>query len=114
MSYPILFGTPGVKDFAEAVDVERGRQLAKFGDQHHPDGTGMPGSRGSANLFRELCQYAAADGSLSWRDIASEEFFEAMAETEWPKLRTELIQLAAVLAAWVHDGDNRAINADTP
>lgn len=39
--YPTLFATSGVKDFAEAVDAERQAQLAKWGDQRHPDGTSI-------------------------------------------------------------------------
>jgi hypothetical protein len=34
-----------------------------------------------------------------------EEVTEVCAETEWPKLRVELVQSAAVIAAWVEDGD---------
>jgi hypothetical protein len=79
--YPTLFTTPGVKDFAEAVDAERQRQIAKFGDQHHPDGT--------------------------WMHVLIEEVFEALAEEDPAKLRAELVQVAAVCAAWITDIDGR-------
>ena len=34
--------TPGVAQHMTEVDTERQRQLAKWGEQHHPDGTGGP------------------------------------------------------------------------
>ena len=106
MSYPTLFTTPGVKAFAEAVDAERQAQLAKWGDQHHPDGTGRPGSRERADQMRAICQ-ANGPSEDNWQDIAAEEVAEAFAETDPVLLRAELIQVAAVIAAWVHDIDNR-------
>jgi hypothetical protein len=106
MSYPTIFSAPGVRQFAEDVDTERLNQLRQWGEQHHPNGTGRPGDRELADHFRAVCK---ANGPVedNWRDIAAEEAFEAFAETDWPKLRTELIQLSAVLAAWIADGDRR-------
>lgn len=106
MSYPWIFATPGVGDFADNVDDERITQIRLFGDQRHPDGTGRPGDRELADHFRKVCQANGPEAD-NWRDIAAEEAAEAFAETEWPKLREELIQLAAVLQAWVFDGDRR-------
>lgn len=102
MSYPRIFATPGVGDFAEAVDTERQAQLKKWGDQQHDDGTGRPGDRQLADYFRAVCQ---ANGPLqdNWRDIAAEEVFEAFAETDPDKLEKELIQASAVFAAWLYD-----------
>lgn len=105
--YPTLFTTPGVKDFAEAIDTERQAQLAKFGDQHHPDGTGYDGSDGHADFWRQKCQRAFAEGEGTWGHVLLEEVFEAMAEADPARLRTELIQVAAVCAAWVADIDSR-------
>lgn len=107
MSYPTLFTTPGVKAFAEAVDVERQRQLAKWGDQHHDDGTGYALDRNAATEARNVCQYAASKGVITWRDILWEEIAEAFAETDPDRLETELVQCAAVIAAWVADLHSR-------
>lgn len=107
MSYPTLFSNPGVKDFAEAVDDERSKQINKWGHQAHLDGTGGVLFGQVARMARDECQQAARDGSLTWRHIAEEEWAEAKAETEWPELRGELVQLASVLAAWILDGDQR-------
>ncbi|MGZ0231164.1 hypothetical protein [Streptomyces sp. CPS1] len=107
MSYPTIFTTPGVKAFAEEIDAERQRQLAKFGEQHHPDGTAITGDDERAANARHVCQAMASLDQVSWRDILWEEVAEALAESGPDALRTELIQVAAVCAAWVHDLDTR-------
>ncbi|MFD3802610.1 hypothetical protein ACFWTC_03055 [Streptomyces sp. NPDC058619] len=118
--YPSLFTTPGVARFAEELDAERARQLQKFGDQRHPDGTGpntpvwaplLPADRFAA-AARTRCQHAAERGDLTWLHVLNEEVAEAFAESDPTKLRAELIQIAAVCAAWVSDLDRRP--ADCP
>jgi hypothetical protein len=105
--YPTLFVTPGVKDFAEAIDAERQRQLEKFGDQHHPDGTGSLTQVLEADKAREGCQAAFERGDGTWMHVLIEEVFEALAEEDPAKLRAELVQVASVCAAWVTDIDSR-------
>lgn len=105
--YPTLFTTAGLKAFAEAIDAERQAQLAKFGDQKHPDGTGNESQRDDANRARQLCQDAFGAGYGTWVDILDEEVAEAKAERDPAKLRTELLQVAAVCAAWIWDIDQR-------
>ncbi|MFE6426770.1 hypothetical protein ACFVOB_15030 [Streptomyces rochei] len=107
MGYPALFTTPGVRQFAEEVDAERQRQLAKFGDQHHPDGTGYEGSEGHADFWRKRCEDAFADEEGTWGHVLLEEVFEAMAEADPVRLRAELVQVAAVCAGWIADLDSR-------
>jgi hypothetical protein len=107
MSYPTLFATPGMRDFAVALDTERQAQLAKWGDQRHPDGTGGPVMRQRADEARAQCQYLAANGGPDWRAILLEEVYEALAEDDPATLRTELVQAAAVIAAWLSDLDRR-------
>ncbi|MFE9777769.1 hypothetical protein ACFYPA_06380 [Streptomyces sp. NPDC005775] len=105
--YPTLFTNAGVKKFAEAIDEERSRQLAKFGDQHHPDGTGNKSQQDDADRARRFCQDAFGSGYGTWADILTEEVAEAFAERDHAKLRTELIQVASVCAAWIADLDSR-------
>jgi len=105
--YPTLFTTPGVKKFAEAIDHERQAQLAKFGDQKHPDGTGQYPETIDADVARMACQQADEGGYLDWLHILREEVAEAFAESDPARLRAELIQVAAVCAAWIHDLDTR-------
>lgn len=109
--YPTLFTTPGLKTFAEAVDAERQRQLAKWGDQQHPNGTGQYTEQIDADVARMVCQHAAEGGYLDWLHILREEVAEAFAETDPAKLRAELVQVAAVCAAWVSDLDRRDTEA---
>lgn len=105
MSYPYVFSTPGVGPFAEAVDAERRSQLEKWGDQRHPNATAITGDRDRANNARHVCDVLAERGMVGWRDILNEEVQEAFAESDPVKLREELIQCAAVIAAWVYDLD---------
>ena len=100
MSYPTIFATPGLKAFAEAVDGERQRQLAKWGEQRHPDGTGRPGDRENADRMRAICK-ANGPAEDNWRDILAEEIAEAFAETDPELLVVELVQCAAVIQNWI-------------
>jgi hypothetical protein len=105
--YPTLFTTPGLARFAEAVDNERQRQLAKWGDQKHDDGTGAEHYVAMADEARDDCQAAAARGDVTWALILLEEVYEALAETDPAKLLIELDQTAAVIAAWRYDALTR-------
>lgn len=84
----------------EEVFAERKRQRQKWGLQTLPNGTGSPLFKSMAAHAKQLCQAAARAETLTWMDIANEEFLEAMAEEDPQKLRTELLQLAAVAVQW--------------
>lgn len=103
------------------ISVERDRQIAKWGPQSHPDGTGgyplerttvnldFRTARELANIFRRKCDMESKSPETdSWLNILLEEVFEGSAETEWPSLRKELVQSAAVIVAWIEDGDKRS------
>lgn len=106
-------------DIRAVLDVlaERTRQDAKWGEQNHPDGTG-PGSYPLVDVrepnldFRTASELSvamtartdreAAAGRVTWRDIDSEETFEAYAEEPGsPELEIELVQGAAVKIGWL-------------
>lgn len=93
--------------FADVI-AERKRQDAKHGP--------VPPTRkhGTSELnklladhARQWCQYQAETGTVTWADILAEEYWEAMAEEEWPELRAELIQVIAVGFSWIEDGDKK-------
>ncbi|MFI8254112.1 hypothetical protein [Streptomyces filamentosus] len=107
MTAPLFLQTPGLRRFATAVDIERQAQLAKWGEQQHPDGTGREPGKAIAAGARLACQMKAADGTLTWRDILRKEVAEAFEENDLVQLRAELVQVAAVTAAWIHDIDTR-------
>lgn len=92
------------------VDVERNKQDDKWGEQHHPDGTygQSQGAVWASSFFRDKCDAAAKDGTLTWRHILLEEIYEALAESSPERLREELVQSAAVLVGWIEDIDSRS------
>lgn len=98
--------TPGVAQHMVEVDAERQRQIARWGHQSHPDGTGRPGDREEADRLRAACK-ANGPAEDNWRDILAEEIAEAFAETDPDLLRVELIQCAAVIQHWIHNIDDR-------
>ncbi|MGH3442019.1 MAG: hypothetical protein ACRDUY_08240 [Nitriliruptorales bacterium] len=93
---------------AKDVIRERRRQDALWGEQNHPDGTGVRAGRTPlATWAREETDRAAARGDLTWRHILFEEAAEAFDEGNPQALREELIQVAAVAHAWVEAIDRR-------
>lgn len=101
------------------IERERLRQDEKWGVQNHPDidYRHVP----SVYIFasqdmKEVCQAAHKAGQDNWATILLEEVLEAVDEAETDgasndsgaKLRTELIQVAAVCVAWVEAIDRRA------
>lgn len=99
---------PSARYFVSAeVLAERGRQDDKWGEQSHPDNTSVEDYGPIADKMRDDCEWAFAHGAGSWTAILLEEVGEALAEEDPEKLRTELLQVAAVCVAWVEDIDRR-------
>jgi len=86
---------------------ERDRQDAKWGLQHHDDGTDE-GFGFVADVMRRRCELAASRGQVTWRHILLEEVYESFAERDTARLRAELVQVAAVAVNWIEDIDSRA------
>jgi hypothetical protein len=103
----VLPRTKGMAAFVNEVDAERQRQLAKWGDQHHPDGTGWQRFGATAQHWKDVCDEANENGTIAWAQILLEEVFEACEEDDPARLRTELVQSAAVIQAWIADIDSR-------
>jgi hypothetical protein len=90
------------------VSAERVRQVARWGEQNHPDGTSADEKDTLIrDIYRAAADSAAEHGTLTWRDILREEVYEAFAEKDHAALREELVQVAAVAAAWIEDIDRR-------
>jgi hypothetical protein len=94
----------------DEVHAERLNQHLKWGEQNWPNGTGtwmnpIPLTSANTGELRDVLKKAtdrkALNGRVTYRDILMEEVFEAIAEEDPEKLRTELIQLAAVAVQWV-------------
>ncbi|ACY97475.1 MULTISPECIES: NUDIX domain-containing protein [Thermomonospora] len=88
------------------VAAERAAQDALWGVQEFPDGTGAAWRKRAEQARRERAQ-AASSGEVTWRHALTEEFYEALAEEDPQRLRTELIQVAAVAVQWVQSLDRR-------
>lgn len=91
----------------QEVWAERKRQDERWGEQNHPNGTGLPVYEHAARRYRAQADRAAASGHLAWRDILLEEVYEALAEADVSKLREELVQVAAVAAVWIESIDRK-------
>ena len=92
---------------ATQVLSERGRQDVQWDEQNHANGTGLPVYEHAARRYRDQTARNAASGVLTWRDVLLEEVYEALAEADPAKLRTELVQVAAVAVAWIEAIDRR-------
>jgi len=89
------------------ISDERWHQIDKWGDPGHPDGTGSSIYEFMAGQYRGFCDRKPAD-KVTWLDILLEEVYEALAETGRARLRGELVQVGAVVTAWIEDIDRRA------
>lgn len=93
------------------VAEELARAVAKFPDQHLPDGTPQWSNPRAAKRIIEGIKKTTDDhakaGTLTWRHVLDEEVHEAFAESNWPALRAELLQVAAMAVRWIEDGDAR-------
>lgn len=110
---------------AREVWDERVRQLDKWGVQRHADlwleeGFSMVKPADitkdewtyaeTADWLRDQCDLYHDLGEDSWDLILLEEVFEALAEDDHDRLRAELVQVAAVVFAWIDDLDSREVS----
>lgn len=73
-----------------------------------PFGTGGAERQLIANVYRSDCDLAFESGKGTWAHVLQEEVAEALAEKEPAKLRTELIEVAAVACKIVEIIDRKA------
>lgn len=90
----------------EDILAELLRAEAKFPDQHLPDGTGGQLAEAVGALLKAMCQGNGPERD-TWMAVLGEEVGEAFAETHWPPLRAELVQVGAMVLRWILDGDRR-------
>jgi hypothetical protein len=109
-----------MENIIEEIKQERFKQDAKWGEQNHPclDQTLLNRKEGctpqrmteeygipSELKAKQSCDSKAEKGECTWADIALEEFSESISTFDIHKRREELIQLAAVVVAWVEKID---------
>lgn len=73
------------------------REVRGGADRGHPLGMGLPDFAGLAEQAKHDTDEATKDGTLTWRHIVNEEFFEMVCESDPDRVREEAIQLAAVV-----------------
>lgn len=95
------------EDVLGEVALERVTQDATWGEQNHPNGTGEEYAD-LAERARTICDMAHQEGVGTWSQILLEETLEACAEADPRKLRSELVQVAAVAVAWIEAIDRKA------
>lgn len=110
------------------VEQERFRQHAKWGQQDHPsfdqELLSRPGGCTPVRMSEHyeipseargkfLCDEAARRGQLTYAAIAIEELSEVVGSCNAPEraTRSELVQTAAVLVAWIEAIDRRSARA---
>lgn len=100
--------TPHLRErILDEIFDERYAQDARWGPQNHPDGTNIDNTH-LAMIKRDMNdKNNATGGDMTWKDILEEEFLEAVSEETPDRLRTELIQVAAVAVAWIECIDRR-------
>lgn len=97
-----------VRHVLEAVIVERAVQAARWGVQDHPSvdpalSYGIP----TELRAKAACDMAGQAGVLTWAHIAVEELAEAVDAVDEVARREELVQLGAVVVAWIESIDRR-------
>lgn len=92
------------------IEEEITRQFRLWGEQKHPDGTGLPGDTMRSDEFKSLMKALASRGLVTWRDILYEEVLEVFDATDPQDLKTELVQVAAVAVSWAEAIDRRSNN----
>lgn len=107
------------------IQAERARQDAKWGEQNHPSVdpvlTARPGGVDGCRLCAEyeipsesrakhLCQAMFARGEGTWAHVAVEELAEAVSADCDEHRRRELVQLGAVVVAWIQCIDRRKVD----
>lgn len=88
---------------------QRWSQLRMFGPQAYPDGTGGGTLQKAATLSAAQCEHAFEHGHPTWRDVIMEKFYVAIASQNHRDLREGLVELGAIVVAWIEDLDRREL-----
>ena len=96
------------------IREERALQDAKWGERNHPDRDPLENHHVEthlyafrANRWKEINEQRSQTDRTGWDGVLLEEVYEAISEVDPAKLRAELVQVAAVAAAWIEAIDRR-------
>lgn len=106
------------QELSAPVSAERRRQDSKWGEQNHENFT-LHHARHfpDADIARERCEMAFADGKGSWSHVLMEEVAEAIDEAkagDLDALTTELVQVEAVARAWREAIERQDVEPEMP
>lgn len=111
-------GHPATILVLDEVRRERELQDVKWGVQRHqsvlamePEARAMHYGIPTEARAKERCEEAFKEGLGTWADIAVEELAEVVCARDDVVRRGELVQLAAVCAAWIEDIDRRHLGS---
>ncbi len=103
----------------DEIQAERAAQDTKWGEQNHPfvylsqdQDNPVEAYTHMANLHRDACDKAFANGRGRWSHILNEEIFEAYEQAAMGNtqaFREELVQVAAVVVAMIECLDRNGI-----
>jgi hypothetical protein len=97
-------------DVLQEIQRERECQDRRWGEQNHPMHSTNPHTyahyhQSEADTQKRINDTAVANQGVTWDQILNEELHEARAEIEWPVARAEWVQVAAVVALIIEQGD---------
>jgi hypothetical protein len=87
------------------ISTERSRQESRWGQQDHPWMLRQWGYVTDAEAAKALVDQQARIGNRDWAGILTEEYLEAIEETDIVDARAELVQVAAVAVAAIESID---------
>lgn len=104
------------KDVLNELFLERTRQDRRWGQQEWPSVMDLPAQEDPCRAYgiptesvaKASCDAEMRDGTCTWAGIALEEFCEVVSAGDDQSRRVELVQLAAVILAWIECIDRRA------
>jgi len=89
----------------DEIHAERLNQIQQHGANSHEFGNCQSNDFQYSLDAKKACNEAFKNGSGTWRHILMEEIAEVWAESDPYRMRGELLQVAAVVAAMIEDLD---------
>lgn len=93
----------------EQIRMDRREEDKKYGEQSHPDGTGVAEHANMARLAIEAMDDTIARNpdDVTWAGLMTEEYWISMTKEHPEDLRVALIDLCVTAVAWIEDLDRR-------
>lgn len=96
-----------IEDILTDVYYAQEQQRQAITQRPTDDGTGRIGDGYRSWRAKSVCDTAAVDGRLTWRDALQTEIAAALVETNEDALREALVRAASVTVQWIESLDKR-------